>query len=417
MGRAAAYAARARVRLFGDVAIYVAPGSADHRAHPDLFRPAWSAGAPPDAFSDDGQLWGNPLYDWPAMRRHGYRWWIERVRRIQAHFDLVRIDHFRGFVAYWAVPAGARTRGAGAGGAAPAGPCSMRWSVSSGRSRWWRRTSGSITPAVRRCASRSGFRGWSCSSSGSTLMPPGACIGSRTTSRIGSCTRGRTTTTRRGGGIPGCLFGERSFVDASFDRFGVVEREPWWSLIGWRCGHRRGSRCSRRRTSSGWGSSARMNNPGRTGGELEVADGARGVDAGAGAAVAGGDRGGGAARRLGAAGWSSAAGRVRGGWLVSAAGRSASSPDNFSLALPPVASVPLSVPEPGESAFAPGAGASGKLPALDSGVSRRSSDVSWPGDRTVASGDGVGRRVPGALPFRSPFKLPAQPPIPVEDEY
>jgi 4-alpha-glucanotransferase len=103
------YAGSCGVRLFGDVAIYVAPGSADHRAHPDLFRSGVVAGAPPDAFSDDGQLWGNPVYDWPAMRRHGYRWWVERARRTRAHFDLVRLDHFRGFVSYWAVPAGART--------------------------------------------------------------------------------------------------------------------------------------------------------------------------------------------------------------------------------------------------------------------------------------------------------------------
>jgi 4-alpha-glucanotransferase len=62
------------------------------------------AGVPPDAFSATGQLWGNPLYDWRALRREGFRWWIERIRRALALFDLVRIDHFRGFVAYWAVP-------------------------------------------------------------------------------------------------------------------------------------------------------------------------------------------------------------------------------------------------------------------------------------------------------------------------
>jgi 4-alpha-glucanotransferase len=67
------------------------------------------AGVPPDAYSDTGQLWGNPLYDWPALRRRGYRWWTERFRRTFELFDLVRVDHFRGFVAYWAVPAGAET--------------------------------------------------------------------------------------------------------------------------------------------------------------------------------------------------------------------------------------------------------------------------------------------------------------------
>jgi 4-alpha-glucanotransferase len=67
------------------------------------------AGAPPDSFSADGQLWGNPLYDWPALQRRGYRWWTARLDRTLQLFDLARIDHFRGFVAYWAVPAGART--------------------------------------------------------------------------------------------------------------------------------------------------------------------------------------------------------------------------------------------------------------------------------------------------------------------
>src|SRR3954447_11887423 len=103
-----AYALDRGVRLIGDVPIYVAPGSADHREHPELFRDDAVAGVPPDAFTDKGQLWGNPLYDWPALQRRGYRWWVERLRRTFALFDLARIDHFRGFVAYWAVPRSAR---------------------------------------------------------------------------------------------------------------------------------------------------------------------------------------------------------------------------------------------------------------------------------------------------------------------
>ncbi|HZT92319.1 MAG TPA: 4-alpha-glucanotransferase [Gaiellaceae bacterium] len=103
------YAGHRGVRLFGDIPIYVAHGGADHYAHPELFRKGVVAGVPPDAFSRTGQLWGNPLYDWRAMRVDGYRWWIERLRRTFALVDLTRIDHFRGFVAYWAVPAGNRT--------------------------------------------------------------------------------------------------------------------------------------------------------------------------------------------------------------------------------------------------------------------------------------------------------------------
>jgi 4-alpha-glucanotransferase len=108
-GALRAYAHERGVRMIGDVPIYVAPGSADHVLHPELFRAGVVAGAPPDAFSSNGQLWGNPVYDWPALRRRRYRWWTERLRRTLELFELARIDHFRGFVAYWAVAAGSRT--------------------------------------------------------------------------------------------------------------------------------------------------------------------------------------------------------------------------------------------------------------------------------------------------------------------
>ena len=103
-----AYATSAGVRLIGDIPIYVAPGGADERTWPQFFRDDEVSGVPPDAYSDAGQLWGNPLYDWPRLQRTGYRWWVERLRRTFAHYDLARLDHFRGLVAYWAVPAGAR---------------------------------------------------------------------------------------------------------------------------------------------------------------------------------------------------------------------------------------------------------------------------------------------------------------------
>jgi len=103
------YAADRRVRLIGDVPIYVARESADYEAHPELFQTGEVAGAPPDALGPDGQLWGNPLYDWDVHRRQRYRWWIERFRRTFELVDLARIDHFRGFVAYWAVREGAPT--------------------------------------------------------------------------------------------------------------------------------------------------------------------------------------------------------------------------------------------------------------------------------------------------------------------
>ncbi|HEU5362309.1 MAG TPA: 4-alpha-glucanotransferase [Gaiellaceae bacterium] len=108
-----AYARERGVRIFGDMPIYVADGGADHVTHPELFQRDYVAGVPPDAFAKTGQLWGNPLYDWAAMRAHGYRWWIERFRRTFELVDLTRVDHFRGFVAYWSVRRGNRTAKSG----------------------------------------------------------------------------------------------------------------------------------------------------------------------------------------------------------------------------------------------------------------------------------------------------------------
>jgi 4-alpha-glucanotransferase len=113
--------ARARgVRLFGDLPFYVAPSSAEVWAHRQLFQlipsgePAAVAGVPPDYFAALGQLWGNPLYDWQAMEREDFRWWVARVGAALTRFDLLRLDHFRAFSAHWAVPATAPDARAGA---------------------------------------------------------------------------------------------------------------------------------------------------------------------------------------------------------------------------------------------------------------------------------------------------------------
>jgi len=104
-----AYARAHGVRLIGDVPIYVSDIGADVEAWPELFAAGEVAGAPPDRLSASGQRWGNPLYDWPVHRATGYRWWIERFRRTFELVDAARIDHFRGFVSYWAVPAAHKT--------------------------------------------------------------------------------------------------------------------------------------------------------------------------------------------------------------------------------------------------------------------------------------------------------------------
>ncbi len=98
------------LRVMGDLPIFVAHDSADVWAHPELFRlgldgrPAFIAGVPPDYFSETGQCWGNPLYRWELLHATGYRWWIERFRLAFAQVDLLRLDHFRGFDAYWEIP-------------------------------------------------------------------------------------------------------------------------------------------------------------------------------------------------------------------------------------------------------------------------------------------------------------------------
>lgn len=110
------YAAERGIRILGDMPIYVSYDSADVWSRRELFclngrdfRPDKVAGVPPDYFAQDGQLWGNPLYDWNAMRDDGYRWWCDRLREALKLYDWVKIDHFRALASYWAIPAGAKT--------------------------------------------------------------------------------------------------------------------------------------------------------------------------------------------------------------------------------------------------------------------------------------------------------------------
>ena len=109
------YAHNHGLRLIGDLPFFVSPDSSDVWANPQLFlldeqlRPRFVAGVPPDYFSAQGQLWGNPVYNWDTLRQSGYRWWIDRLRSILVHVDAFRLDHFRGFTAAWHVPAEATT--------------------------------------------------------------------------------------------------------------------------------------------------------------------------------------------------------------------------------------------------------------------------------------------------------------------
>jgi 4-alpha-glucanotransferase len=113
------YAHSKGVKLIGDLPFFVSPDSSDVWANPEFFllderrHPRFVAGVPPDYFSAGGQLWGNPVYNWDALRATGYRWWIDRLRALLAHVDGIRLDHFRGFAAAWHVPAGASTAQSG----------------------------------------------------------------------------------------------------------------------------------------------------------------------------------------------------------------------------------------------------------------------------------------------------------------
>jgi len=111
-----AYANERQIQIIGDIPIYVAHDSADVWAFPENFMidpetltPAQMAGVPPDYFSETGQLWGNPTYNWKVLEKHGFEWWIQRLSTLLKYVDLIRVDHFRGLQAYWAVPAGETT--------------------------------------------------------------------------------------------------------------------------------------------------------------------------------------------------------------------------------------------------------------------------------------------------------------------
>ena len=159
------YANSKDIRLIGDLPIFVAHHSADCWARPDLYllgadlRPAVVAGVPPDYFSTTGQRWGNPLYDWEAMRRDDYAWWIERLRRQLALADLIRVDHFRGFAGGWQIPATCPTAVEGRWVAGPGAPLFDALQAALGELPLIAEDLGFITPDVVELRDRFGFPG------------------------------------------------------------------------------------------------------------------------------------------------------------------------------------------------------------------------------------------------------------------
>jgi 4-alpha-glucanotransferase len=256
-----------RVRIMGDVAIYVAPGSVDHRTHPEIFQDDAVAGVPPDSYSDTGQLWGNPLYDWPALQRRGYRWWVDRLRRTFDLFDLARIDHFRGFVAYWAVPAGAKEALEG------------RWKRGPGRAVFdaaqrelgaplplVAEDLGVITPAVDRLRQSLGLPGMRVLQFG---FDPGDPRGPHRPENLVEDAVVYTSThdsdTARGW-YESLDPEHRGLVDAELERRGIDDAEPWWAMIRLAFASPGRVAMTQAQDVLGLGSDARMNMPGRAGG-------------------------------------------------------------------------------------------------------------------------------------------------------
>jgi len=261
-----AYASSVGVRLFGDVAIYVAPGSADHRAHPSLFRSGLVAGAPPDAYSASGQLWGNPLYDWPALRRRRYRWWVERLRRTSSLFDLARIDHFRGFVSYWAVPSGARTAASGRWQRGPGRAVFDAAARSLGDIALVAEDLGVITPAVARLRDSLGYPGMVVLQFGFDPSDPDSVHRFENHAENRIVYTGTHDHDTAAGWYSSLDPATRARVDETVSAVGVRERQPWWSLIRLALASRSRVAMMQAQDVLGLGSEARMNAPGKASG-------------------------------------------------------------------------------------------------------------------------------------------------------
>jgi 4-alpha-glucanotransferase len=258
-----AYARERGVRLIGDVPIYVAPGSADDTRWPELFRDDVVAGVPPDAFTAKGQLWGNPIYDWPALRRRRYRWWVERLRRTFDLFDLARIDHFRGFAAYWAVPRGARDASGGRWVRGPGRAVFDAARAELGRLPLIAEDLGVITPAVTRLRESLGLPGMVVLQFGfnpheleSVHRPERYCAG-----------QVLYTGTHDNDTLRGWFESLPPESVALVRAEGVRGREPWWGLMELALSSKARLCMLQVQDVLGLGSEARMNAPGVAGGQ------------------------------------------------------------------------------------------------------------------------------------------------------
>lgn len=260
-----AYAAARGVRIIGDLPIYVAADGADHRAHPELFQTGVQAGVPPDAFTDLGQLWGNPLYDWPALRRRRYRWWVERLRRTSQLVDLSRIDHFRGFVAYWSVPAEDVDASGGHWARGPGRALFEAIRAELGELPLVAENLGEITPAVERLRHELKLPGMAVMQFAFNPEEPDSPYKLERHEEEDVVYTGTHDHDTARGWYEEQGAESRAEFERELSRVGIEEDEPWWALI-------RLTMSSRCRTCMvqiqdvlGLGSEARMNTPGTVG--------------------------------------------------------------------------------------------------------------------------------------------------------
>lgn len=159
------YANKNGIKIIGDIPIFVATDSADTWANPSMFqfdkkfRPKKIAGCPPDVFSVDGQLWGNVLYDWKVIKKENYSWWIDRIKDCFKLYDIVRIDHFRGFDSYWSIPAKNKTARIGKWETGPGIDLFRAIKKAVGNVDIIAEDLGFLTPRVRRLLEASGYPG------------------------------------------------------------------------------------------------------------------------------------------------------------------------------------------------------------------------------------------------------------------
>jgi 4-alpha-glucanotransferase len=257
-----AYAAERGVRLIGDLPIYVAPGGADERGWPELFEQGRVSGVPPDDWSATGQLWGNPLYDWQTMRRTGYRWWTERMRRTFELVDVTRIDHFRAFVAYWAVSSRAKTARRGVWRRGPGRTLFDTMRAELGELALIAEDLGTITPPVEQLRDDLGLPGM-------LILHFLFAEGMRNPQRPGgddenkviyTGTHDNDTTV---GWWESASDVEQENVRAAAEAAGIEEEEPHWTLIRLALASRARLALIPAQDVLGLGSEARMNTPGK----------------------------------------------------------------------------------------------------------------------------------------------------------